>query len=194
MDYNNVSEAKKRIATNIISEIVKPRHQQEFETWSKGINKVVAEQPGFISSDILRPRDKNHLEYIIIIRFETSDTLETWKASETFKTIFKKAEPYLVSHQSQMQSHGIEQWFELPEHETHQTTKPAFYKLVTMGIIAVYPLVLLSNFAIGPFTQEFPYWLAILLSVIFISVLMTYPVMPLISKILSNWLYPKPKK
>jgi len=194
MEYNNISEAKKRIATNIISEIVKPGSQEAFETWSKGINKVVAQQPGFISSDILRPRDKKHLEYIIVIRFENSDALNTWMGSETFKTIFKEVEPHLVSHKSQQQSHGIEQWFELPEHEMHQPHKPAFYKLVTMGIIAVYPLVLLSNALIAPFTQQLPYWLAILLSVIFISVLMTYPVMPVISKILSTWLYPKPKK
>ena len=115
MEYNNVSEANKRIATNIISEIVKPGSQQDFEAWSKRINKVVAQQPGFISSDILRPRDKNHLEYIIIIRFETHDTLNIWRTSETFKAIFKDVEPHLVSYQSQQQSHGIEQWFELPE-------------------------------------------------------------------------------
>jgi antibiotic biosynthesis monooxygenase (ABM) superfamily enzyme len=193
MEYNNVSEAKKRIATNIISEIVKPGSQQDFETWSKRINKVVAQQSGFISSDILRPRDKNHLEYIIIIRFETYDTLNDWKTSETFKTIFKEVKPHLVSHQSQQQSHGIEQWFELPEHEIHQAKKPAFYKLVVMGIIAVYPLVLLSNLALAPITHNLPYWLVVLLSVVFISVLMTWPVMPLISKILSPWLYPKPK-
>ena len=194
MEYNNVSEAKKRIATNIISEIVKPGSQQDFEAWSKRINKVVAQQPGFISSDILRPRDKNHLEYIIIIRFETHDTLNIWRTSETFKAIFKDVEPHLVSYQSQQQSHGIEQWFELSEHEMHQAAKPSFYKLVLMGIIAVYPLVLLSNFALGPVTSNLPYWLAILISVIFISLLMTYPVMPLISKVLSPWLYPKPKK
>lgn len=194
MEYNNVSEAKKRIATNIISEIVKQGSQQDFEAWSKRINKVVAQQPGFISSDILRPRDKNHLEYIIIIRFETHDSLNVWRTSDTFKTIFKEVEPHLVSYQSQQKSHGIEQWFDLPEHEVDQNHKPAFYKLVLMGIIAVYPLVLLSNFALGRVTSNFPYWLAILLSVVFISVLMTWPVMPVISKILSPWLYPNPKK
>lgn len=194
MEYNNVSEAKKRIATNIISEIVKPGSKEAFETWSRGINKVVAQQPGFISSDILRPRDKNHLEYIIIIRFETSDNLNTWMGSQTFRSIFNEVQPHLVSSKSQQQSHGLEQWFELPEHDMFQNTKPAFYKLVLMGIIAVYPLVLLSDLILGPFTQEMPYWLAILLSVIFISVLMTWPVMPVISKILASWLYPEVKK
>ena len=194
MEYNNVSEAKKRIATNIISEIVKPGSQKDFEAWSKGINKVVSRQPGFISSDILRPRDPNHLEYIIIVRFENSDALNVWQASETFKTIFKEAEPYLVSHRSQQQSHGIEQWFELPAHQIHQIKKPAFYKLVFMGILAVYPLVLLANFLLKPIAHMLPYWFVILISVIFISVLMTYPVMPVISKMLSTWLYPNPKK
>ena len=65
MEYNNVSEAKKRIATNIISEIVKPGSQKDFEAWSKCINQIASKQTGFIGSDILRPRDPNHLEYII---------------------------------------------------------------------------------------------------------------------------------
>ena len=192
MEYNNLSIAKKLIATNIISEIVKPGHQEDFEAWSKQINQVVSEQPGFISLDILRPRDKSILEYIIIVRFEDSANLNSWLTSETFKVIFKKATPFLVSSQSQQQSHGIEQWFELPEHQVPQVKKPAFYKLVIIGVLAVYPLVLLGNFLLNPFTENLHYLLSILISVIFISVLLTNPVMPLISKILSPWLYPKP--
>ena len=192
MEYNNLSITKKRIATNIISEIVKSGHQEDFEAWSKQINQVVSEQVGFISLDILRPRDKNNLEYIIIVRFEDSVSLNSWSTSETFKTIFKKAKPFLVSSQSQQQSHGIEQWFELPEHQISQVKKPAFYKLVVVGVLAVYPLVLLGNLLLNPFTKDLHYLFSILISVIFISVLLTYPVMPLISKILAPWLYPKP--
>ena len=194
MEYNNLSLAKKRIATNIISEIVKPGYQEDFEAWSKQINRVVSEQPGFIGLDILRPRDKNNLEYIIIVRFDDSEHLNAWSSSSTFKNIFEKAKPFLVSSQSQQQSHGIEQWFELPQHQTLQTKKPAFYKLVVAGVLAVYPLVLLWNLLLNPFMEGFHYLLSVLFSVIFISVLLTYPVMPLISKMLAPWLYPKPKK
>lgn len=191
MEYRDVGSGKGQIATNIISEIVKPGHQGEFEQWSRQINGVVSKQNGFIGLDILRPRDQNHLEYIIIVRFENHHSLKSWLTSETFKRIFAKAQPFLISHRSQQQSGGIEQWFELPEHEIHQIKKPAFYKLVVMGVLAVYPLVLLANLFVGALTKKLPYPVAILISVVFISILMTYPVMPLISKILSPWLYPK---
>ena len=135
-----------------------------------------------------------NLEYIIIVRFDDSGRLNAWSSSSTFKNIFEKAKPFLVSSQSQQQSHGIEQWFELPQHQTLQTKKPAFYKLVVAGVLAVYPLVLLWNLLLNPFMEGFHYLLSVLFSVIFISVLLTYPVMPLISKMLAPWLYPKPKK
>ena len=189
MEYKNVDKQKNKVSTNIISEVVKRGYQADFEKWSKGINKVVSEQPGFLGLDILRPRDPSHLEYIIVVKFEDSETLNDWLTSNTFKGIFEKAKPFIVSHRSQQQSHGIEQWFELPSHAVNK--KPAFYKLVILGVLGVYPLVLLGNLVLSPITDEMPYPLAILVSVLFISVFLTYPVMPFISKLLHGWLYPE---
>ena len=191
MEYERFDDVRNQGATNIVSEIVRPGHEKEFERWSRGINREVSKQAGFVGLDILRPRDPNHLEYIIIVRFESADTLDAWLKSDTFRTLFDADKPFLLSHQSQQKSHGIEQWFELPKHKYYLTKKPAFYKLVTMGVLAVYPLVFLSNMFLNPLTKDLPYPVALLVSVLFISTLMAYPMLPLISKILSPWLYPR---
>jgi antibiotic biosynthesis monooxygenase (ABM) superfamily enzyme len=194
MEYEKFDDVNNHFATNIVSEIVRPGHEKEFEEWSKGINREVSKQPGFIGLEILRPRDPKHLEYIIIVRFKNIDTLNSWLRSETFKKMFETDKPFLLSHQSQQKAHGMEQWFELPKHKHYQIKKPAFYKLVIMGVLAVYPLVFFSVVFLNPLTKELPLPVSILISVIFISTLMTFPVMPGISKILSPWLYPKTSK
>jgi antibiotic biosynthesis monooxygenase (ABM) superfamily enzyme len=62
----------------------------------------------------------------------------------------------------------------------------------------VYPLILLSNLLLSPLLKELPALLGLLISVIFISALLTYPVMPYLTKMLTFWLYPtsarRPKK
>ncbi|PSN11398.1 antibiotic biosynthesis monooxygenase, partial [filamentous cyanobacterium CCT1] len=65
------------------------------------------------------------------------------------------------------------------------------YKQVVLGVLAVYPLILLANTLLGPLLVGLPPLLALLISVIFVSALLTYPVLPWLSKGLGFWLYPK---
>lgn len=55
-------------------------------------------------------------------------------------------------------------------------------KKVIIGMTAVYPLILLVNQGVGPFLTGLPPKLALLISVMFVSALMTYPVMPLLTR------------
>ncbi len=59
-----------------------------------------------------------------------------------------------------------------------------------MGILAVYPLILITNIIIGPLLEDLPQLLGLFISVVAISALLTYPVMPLLTRLLGFWLYP----
>jgi antibiotic biosynthesis monooxygenase (ABM) superfamily enzyme len=82
----------------------------------------------------------------------------------------------------------------LPRGKSVNPPEPPYYKQVIIGVITVYPVILLSNLLVAPFLQGLHPLLSLLISVTFISALLSYPVMPYATKILAFWLYPSSQK
>ncbi len=96
----------------------------------------------------------------------------------------------LVSDSFVQVCEGLELWFDRPT-TTRDLKEPPLWKQVIIGVVCVYPLVLLLNWGLGPVTQGIPKELAVLINVIILSTLLTYPVMPWVTRLLRAWLYPK---
>jgi len=74
---------------------------------------------------------------------------------------------------------------------TNHVNEPPFWKCVIIGVICVYPLILLLRLALAPVTGGLPWGVALLPNVIVLSTLLTYPVIPWVTRLLRPWLYPK---
>lgn len=180
--------------TLIISEMVQPQRIKEYEEWVTGINQAVKKFAGFIGVDVIRPRNPKHLEYVVIVRFNTYQNLTIWQESKICQIWLDKAKSMTVRQTHVMEANGLELWFTLPENIYPVSKQPVYYKRVAIGIIAVFPLVLLINMVLEPLLSRVPYILGIFFSVIAISMLMTYPVMPFLTHVLRSWLYPSADK
>jgi len=176
--------------TLVISETVQPEHVEQYEQWVVNINQAVKQFSGFLGVDVIRPREKNHLEYVVIVRFDTYENLNHWQESKVCHHWIEKARDMVIRETQLQHAQGLELWFTLPKISDLPVEQPAYYKLVVVGILAVYPLVLLVNLIIGPLIVGLPYLLNVLISVIAISALITYPVMPGLTRLLNFWLYP----
>jgi uncharacterized protein len=179
--------------TLVISEVVKPNRIQEYEAWSWGINQAARQYEGCIGVNVIRPLDHAYPEYVVIVKFDNYDNFRRWKNSPTYHQWIEKARG-LVVDRSYRQFGGLEIWFSLPKNVPAELPKPAYYKQVILGVMAVYPLILLSNALLSPFLAGLPPLIGLLISVIFVSSLLTYPVMPLLTKLLGFWLYPASRK
>ncbi|MEH6348334.1 MAG: antibiotic biosynthesis monooxygenase [Bermanella sp.] len=181
--------------TLVISKIVKPNKNDAYEAWAQGINKVIKRFDGFIGVDVIRPRDNSHNEYVVIIRFDNIDALTKWQTSPICRSWLSNAQDLIETQSKYQKSDDLELWFTLPGQDLDLAapSNPPYYKKVVVGILSVYPLIMLSNIFIAPYTSELPYLLRVLLSVVVISSLMSYPMIPWISKLLGFWLYPKKK-
>jgi antibiotic biosynthesis monooxygenase (ABM) superfamily enzyme len=85
-------------------------------------------------------------------------------------------------------------WFTLGNNIHPGSKPPAYYKLVILGVLAVYPLVLFTNYLLDPLLRNVPYLFGVFISVVAICLLMTYPVLPWLEKNLNSWLYPSSNK
>ncbi len=84
----------------------------------------------------------------------------------------------------------LEPWFDRPG-IPQRLKEPPIWKQVFIGVICVYPLILLLNLVLAPLTGGLPSKFALLLNVVFLSTLLAYPVMPWVTGLLKTWLYPK---
>ena len=176
--------------TLVISEIVAPDRIAEYETWAKGINQATKQAHGFLGVEVIRPRDHAHPEYVVIVKFDNYINCRNWLNSPTYQQWIAKSEQFISARSQQHLHGGVELWFSLPKNTAKPLAQPPYYKKVILGILAVYPLILLANAVLNPFLQGLPALLGLLISVTFVSALLTYPVMPWLTKILGFWLYP----
>ncbi len=181
--------------TVVISEVVDPQQVPAYEAWTKGINQAASQFDGFLGVEVIRPRDHDHPEYVVIVKFATYDHLRDWLISPIYREWLDKSYGLIATRSQQHLPHGLELWFTLPKVRSElRISHPPYYKKVILGVLAVYPLILLSNQLLGPLLEGLPPLLAMLISVTFVSALLTYPVMPWLSKGLSFWLYPKSER
>lgn len=180
--------------TLVISEVVRADRILEYETWVKGINNAAQQFDGYVGVEVIRPRDHRYAEYVVIVKFDDYAHWRAWQTSSVYRDWLDKARHLIVSRTHQHQPAGLELWFTLPPNRSQQTSQPAYYKKVVLGVLAVYPLILLANVLLNPLLQGLPALLGLLISVTFVSALLTYPVMPWLTHLLGFWLYPTSSK
>jgi uncharacterized protein len=175
-------------ATGVASRRVEPGREEEFEAWVSGILAAVKEFPGYLGSDVLRPSSPEDDEYSIIYRFDHASNLERWEASDERRRWLDKAEP-LVREQTVRRLTGLETWFTLPSKEGQPA--PPRYKMAVVTWLAVFPTVLIIFTLFGPLLNLLPTVLRTLLFTLTMVSLMTYVIMPRMTRLFSFWLYPK---
>jgi len=185
-----VKKEEDRPVKLLISNVVEPNRIEEYLAWSTRITKVLRGQRGFIDSDNIAPSLPNSTEYLIIIRFQSEETLNEWLRSEVRETLLREASPFLKIKEIQRAKAG-DIWF-FPVTDQGFVKSPHFLKRVTLSFCIVLPLIWavptsvsfiqLGNLIPDPFSFLF--------SVFIISYLMTY-LIPRATKLLGFWLYPK---
>jgi antibiotic biosynthesis monooxygenase (ABM) superfamily enzyme len=178
--------------TIMFTDHVKPDKIAQYEAWSAGTHGDAKRFPGYVSVDVIRPNENSHPEYTTLVKFDNCENLKHWRDSASLTTWLEQL-PVLLSGNTYAQtSVGLQLWFDRPN-IPQMLTEPPLWKQVAIGVMCVYPLILLLNWILEPIVSVFPEKLALLLNVISLSALLTYPVMPWVTRLLRPWLYPKHK-
>ncbi|WP_119065881.1 antibiotic biosynthesis monooxygenase [Rubrobacter indicoceani] len=170
---------------------VKPGREQEFEEWVPGIMAAANRFPGYMGSDVFRPTDPGDDEYRIVFRFDHESNMRAWETSDERRHWLEEARPLLQENEKVSMLTGLETWFTLPSKPAEPP--PPRYKMALVTWLAVFPLISTIFLALGPVLNLLPTLLrSLILTVIMVS-LMTYVVMPRMTRLFSFWLYPNRK-
>ena len=174
--------------TAVASRRVKPGREREFEEWVSGILLEARKAPGYLGSEVLRPSDSDDDEYRIVFRFDHASNLHAWENSEERRRWLRKSRPMLHEEENVRVLTGLETWFTLPQKAGEPA--PPRYKMAVVTWLAVFPVVMVIFSLFGQWLNLLPTVLRTLLFTLVMVTLMTYVIMPRMSRLFSFWLYP----
>ena len=181
--------------TVIVKRIVKKNKIKEFEEWLSGISREVSRQNGSMGIDIIRPTDKESKpEYVIIFRFDNYVNLTKWENSSIRNEWLKKGRELVQSDPDVQKLTGLEFWFTpYSKKNSHSMPldSPRRYKMVivTIPVIALLLLTLVPQIHFIGESLSIPYSIRFVIAIAIMVLLMTYFIMPLLTKVLRPWLF-----
>jgi uncharacterized protein len=175
--------------TAVASRRVKPGREAEFEEWVMGILAAANEFPGYLGSEVLRPSDDpDDDEYKIVFRFDHASNLHAWETSEERKRWLRRSRPLLHEKEEVHVLTGLETWFTLPSKPGEPA--PPRYKMAIVTWLAVFPVVAVIFSLFGQWLNLLPTLVRTLVFTAVMVTLMTYVIMPRMTRLFSFWLYP----
>ena len=175
--------------TIIISRRVKSGKEREFEEWSVGIAQELRKFEGYLGTNVLHPSDHMTSEYVVIIKFNKYSNLKNWEDSSIRAKWIERAGDFTEGDVEIQKLTGLEYWFTLPK--TPLKTPPPRYKMAIVTFLALFPTINLVNLLLNPLLDSLHGTVRLAITVMITVGLMTYLVMPLMTRLLAFWLYGK---
>jgi antibiotic biosynthesis monooxygenase (ABM) superfamily enzyme len=169
-----------------IARHVKPGFEAPFEEAVRGVTLAASTFPGYLGSEVLYPETKRG-DWQLILRFDTVAHLQDWEKSPICQGWIARADA--LTHAPRVSRiNGLEAWFALPE--MSNVAPPPKWKTAIVSAIGIYPAISLMPILLKPITNGLPAWLATLVSIAIMMPLMTWIIMPQVTRLFKPWLYP----
>jgi len=181
-----VEAGKDGPVTVTISRRVKPGFEDLYERWITDISAIARTYPGHMGVNVVRPAG-DRKDYVIIFRFDSYVHLEAWENSEERARWVEKIADWVEGETTIQRVTGLEFWFTLPEVPVAKPPSPHKMALV-VGFI-VFCLVLLVSTVAGEWLSTLPLVARAAIVAVFQVTIMTYIIMPRVTRLLRPWLY-----
>jgi uncharacterized protein len=175
--------------TVLYSRRVKPGREVDFQVWAHGIVAASRRFPGHLGAAVLDDPDSR--AYHILFSFTDRRSLRVWLDSQERRRWLARVADLLEADQGMQQLTGLETWFKLPSANVPTMKPPPRWKMWLVSIVAVYPLVLAFQALVVPRMAGLPFPLRALSLPLVLLTLMTFVVMPVVTRLLRRWLGPR---
>lgn len=170
--------------TVTVARRVAPGREREFEDWYDGIIAAASRHPGFLGSGVLRPHTTDQ-DWHVVYRFADAEDLHRWEVSDE-RARWLRAADDLIEETGVQRVSGLETWFAMPG---RTAPAPPRWKMFLVTVAAILPLVLAMNIAVLPLIGGWPLLARTLVFAGTLTGLMTWVVMPRMTRIFRRFLY-----
>ncbi|MEV4410388.1 antibiotic biosynthesis monooxygenase [Catellatospora sp. NPDC049609] len=170
-----------------------PGHAREMIAWMRAGTTLAEEFPGFLGAGWVRP-GPGSTDWHMLYRFADAAALHDWETSSQRQWWLSSAQG-IVEHTRTERRTGIEGWFDPPqEHSVEEARPPApprWKQAVTIWLV-FFPLSLLANAVAGRLLTGASLLSRTLIITLCLTPLMTYVMLPWITRRLEWWLHGRP--
>jgi len=173
-----------------ITRRIKPGCEQEFQAALKEFFAKSLAQSGVHGADVLvPPPGSSSMEYGILRSFANAAERDAFYASPLYLEWKKRVAPLSDGDPDAREVHGLEAFF-----RSNGTTAPPRWKMAIATYIGVEIVTISLAFTLGIVTRGWNFFIANPIQNICVVGLLTWAVMPLVTKALSRWLHTKQRK
>lgn len=170
-----------------------PEDELLVQAWVHAGTAMAERFEGFLGAGWMR---SGETDWHMLYRFDSREHLDAWeRSSERVRWLRSAAD--LVEHRRTEYRTGIEGWFDEPESRevtdaggtaAHVVAAPPRWKQSVVIWLAFFPTSLLLTYLLAPLTSAWPVALRVLASTLVATPLMTYLVLPRVTKAFARWL------
>lgn len=173
--------------TVVVRRRVRAGSESIYEDWLDRLTTEAASMPGYMGTQFQKPASAG-APYISVFRFDSLENLEAFEQSDLRARYLAEIAPHVAADGIWDKTTGLELWFEAPKGTV--VAQPSPHRMALVLAVVVFLLVLLLNVLLGPFIGEWPLALRLLITVILQVTLMTYVIMPRVTRFLARWIFP----
>lgn len=170
----------------VVTRHVKPGCEAQFEAWLHDYAREAESRPGHLGFQVVRPTGSTR-EYTVVANWDSSQHLQQWLDSDSHAQWIAKARPLLQSDEHRRILTGLETWFTPPGEQA--MVPPPRWKMFVVTWMVVWIVVWILDIWYAPLIQPLPVWLRALAFTVVIVGLLTYVLMPNVTKLLHKFLY-----
>jgi uncharacterized protein len=176
-----------------ITRHIDPGHTAEMTAWVEAGASLAKGFDGFLGVGWVRPHESSD-EWHMLYRFASREALAGWESSAQ-RAWWLAAALGRIGESRVERRTGIEGWFDKPDSiETIETAPsagrpPPVWKQAIVIWLAFFPLSLVMTWLTGRFLPDVPLVLRVLGSTVVMTPIMTYLVLPRMTRALGWWLH-----
>jgi uncharacterized protein len=170
--------------TVVVAREVAPGRQGEFRRWVDDLLAAARDFRGYLGSGLLEPVPGGSVWHVVY-RFDTPAHLAQWEVSTVRRDLLARADEF-VQTVAVRRLDGMDAWFAAPG---RAPAPPPRWKTFLMTATVILVLQFVLSTLLRPLVGDWPLFFRTAVVIIPLVALMTWVVMPRLSRWLSGWLY-----
>lgn len=171
--------------TVLAARTARPGREREFAASLERLRQTLDHQPGHLATAIMAP-DRHSPDAIVVYRFNHQDSLQAWHASTERAHILAASAEFTLAPPHERSLSALDGWFVAPGGRV--VHPPARWKTWLVSTSAIWALLTLITLAAAPLLAPLPAPLRFALIVPVLGAVMTWLVMPGLTRLLNGWL------
>ena len=176
--------------TVVVTRKVKRGRESAYEDWLGRLLEDSKSMKGYLGATIQKPAPGS-TEYTSIFRFDTVDNLRKFEESELHAKYLREVVDYVEADAIWKKFTGLDFWFSPPKGAV--IPQPSRFRISLVTIAIVFGLVLSIGQMIAMIATEVPVYIRLFVTISIVIPLMTYVIMPRVTRLLAKWIYPSSK-